>query len=497
MADASFFHEIWKRRQHEVGYDWDVADFEKDEETVRPEFVAAVRRKRLNPVNKSVEPYVPFWSKCYRYFTSITVLVFFFCLVLAALFGVIVYRVVIATVLYVSSDGIIQERTNLIASSTAAVINLIIILVLNFVYQKIALGLTDLEQHKTDTEWEDAFTFKMYLFQFVNYYSSIVYIAFFKGRFTGYPGNYDYIMLNSRNEECDPAGCLIELCVQLAIIMIGKQAFNNFKELILPKLVVWFRSREVKEDDDIIYSRWERDYHLDTMPALGLFDEYLEMVIQYGFVTVFVAAFPLAPLFAFLNNVIEIRLDAYKFVTQWRRPFAARAEDIGIWFGILRGISAIAIVTNAFIIAFTSEFIPKLVYQHRFNNGSMDGYIDFSLSHFKVEMFQNSSRPLNVDEELFPQAVTTCRYRDFRNSDRPEEFTEAYWQILVVRLAFIVVFENLVVFLSWLVMYLISDTPYYVKLQILREKYLLNKALLDADILKTQKEAQKNNVENS
>ena len=52
-------------------------------------------------------------------------------------------------------------------------------------------------------------------------------------------------------------------------------------------------------------------------------------VIQYGFVTIFVAAFPLAPLFALLNNVIEIRLDAYKFVTQWRRPLATRAQDIG------------------------------------------------------------------------------------------------------------------------------------------------------------------------
>ena len=52
-------------------------------------------------------------------------------------------------------------------------------------------------------------------------------------------------------------------------------------------------------------------------------------VIQYGFVTIFVAAFPLAPFFALINNVIEIRVDAYKFVTQWRRPVAARAQDIG------------------------------------------------------------------------------------------------------------------------------------------------------------------------
>lgn len=53
-------------------------------------------------------------------------------------------------------------------------------------------------------------------------------------------------------------------------------------------------------------------------------------VLQFGFTTIFVAAFPLAPLLALLNNIIEIRLDAYKFVTQWRRPMPARATDIGL-----------------------------------------------------------------------------------------------------------------------------------------------------------------------
>lgn len=52
-------------------------------------------------------------------------------------------------------------------------------------------------------------------------------------------------------------------------------------------------------------------------------------VIQFGFVSLFVASFPLAPLFALLNNVIEIRLDAKKLVTELRRPVAARAKDIG------------------------------------------------------------------------------------------------------------------------------------------------------------------------
>jgi hypothetical protein len=66
---------------------------------------------------------------------------------------------------------------------------------------------------------------------------------------------------------------------------------------------------------------WEQDYHLQDPGRLALFDEYLEMsnitfyltwkysnyksflVIQYGFVTLFVAAFPLAPLFALLVSV--------------------------------------------------------------------------------------------------------------------------------------------------------------------------------------------------
>lgn len=36
------------------------------------------------------------------------------------------------------------------------------------------------------------------------------------------------------------------------------------------------------------------------------------------------AAFPLAPLFAVLNNILEIRLDAYKFLVNTQRPVPAQ-----------------------------------------------------------------------------------------------------------------------------------------------------------------------------
>lgn len=38
------------------------------------------------------------------------------------------------------------------------------------------------EMHRTQTKYEDSFTFKVFIFQFVTFYSSLVYIAFFKGK---------------------------------------------------------------------------------------------------------------------------------------------------------------------------------------------------------------------------------------------------------------------------------------------------------------------------
>ena len=58
------------------------------------------------------------------------------------------------------------------------------------------------------------------------------------------------------------------------------------------------------------------------------------------------AAFPLAPLFALINNILEIRLDAYKLVSQARRPLGERVEDIGAWYGILKIITYVAVVSN-------------------------------------------------------------------------------------------------------------------------------------------------------
>lgn len=47
-----------------------------------------------------------------------------------------------------------------------------------------------MELLRTQTEFDESLTIKIYLFQFVNYYTSIIYIAFLKGKNVGYPGKY-------------------------------------------------------------------------------------------------------------------------------------------------------------------------------------------------------------------------------------------------------------------------------------------------------------------
>lgn len=96
----------------------------------------------------------------------------------------------------------------------------------------------------------------------------------------------------------------------------------------------------------------------------------------------FSICFPLAPIFSLINNLFEIRIDAKKFLETMQRPVPKKEKDIRIWQSIIKGICRFAVITNGLIIAFTSEFVPKFMYQFffRYGNGTLEGYIDFAFS---------------------------------------------------------------------------------------------------------------------
>ncbi|XP_043246594.1 anoctamin-5-like isoform X2 [Amphibalanus amphitrite] len=493
---ATMFLEFWKRRQAVIAWEWDLSNYE-DEEDARPEFEAQATSFRINPVTKEEEAYMTMSSRFWRRMASGTIIIFMLSLVIAAVFGVIVYRLAVMTLFQQTGDVFWLKSAKIVTSITAATLNLIIIMIMNQFYRKVAIWLTNLENPRTQTEYEDSFTFKMFSFQFVNYYSSLVYIAFFKNRFYTYPGQEDYdknMLKRTQADVCDPAGCLFELCIQLAIIMIGKQVLSNFIEILLPKIMNWWRARaslNKVEGTKELYTRWEQDHDLQGLGTLSLFEEYLEMVIQYGFVTLFVAAFPLAPLFALINNVVEIRLDAYKYVTQTRRPLAQRVQDIGAWYGILRGITYLAVMFNALVIAFTSDFIPRLVYWYQYSEtGTLEGYINATLSVFNTADFPPGYEP---DPQIDNRTYETCRYRGYRTpnvtgEENPYSTNMMYWHVFGARLAFVAVFEHVVIGLTGIIAYAIPDIPGTVKLQINRERMLDREAQFEAEMYRLKKE---------
>ena len=127
----------------------------------------------------------------------------------------------------------------------------------------------------------------------------------------------------------------------------------------------------------------------------------------------FVAAFPLGPLFALLSSVIRIRADAFNFVSQFRRPEVIHVKDIGAWYDILKTVTSISILVNAFILAFTSEFIPKLLYRLKYapDRGTLTGYLNNSLSSIPtVDIFlkEPGTEPENPHEHL-PYNSSVCR----------------------------------------------------------------------------------------
>ncbi|XP_043577437.1 anoctamin-8 isoform X3 [Chiloscyllium plagiosum] len=90
----------------------------------------------------------------------------------------------------------------------------------------------------------------------------------------------------------------------------------------------------------------------EVLPSFSqdTFQDYQEMFIQFGYVVLFSSAFPLAAMCALINNVIEIRSDAFKLCTGSQRPFGQRVDSIGQWQNVMEAMGVLAIIVNCYLI---------------------------------------------------------------------------------------------------------------------------------------------------
>ena len=95
-----------------------------------------------------------------------------------------------------------------------------------------------------------------------------------------------------------------------------------------------------------------------------------------------------------MNGLVKIRVDAINFIRRQRRPSPRTVATIGVWQSILEHLSEFSVLINALVIGFTSDFIPKLVYRLSYSpDGTMNGYVDNSLSFYNTSMFPEFERP--------------------------------------------------------------------------------------------------------
>ena len=99
--------------------------------------------------------------------------------------------------------------------------------------------------------------------------------------------------------------------------------------------------------DKFIDENSKREPYMTNEEVDGTVNDYMELVVQFSFLTLFGVSFPLCYLLAFLTNITEIQVDKFKLIQITRRPMPAGASNIGTWLLILDVITFCSIFSNA------------------------------------------------------------------------------------------------------------------------------------------------------
>ena len=146
---------------------------------------------------------------------------------------------------------------------------------------------------------------------------------------------------------------------RLASLLIVTQLVNQVTEVVIPFLVDRFISapHRTESEDDSQEDKFRNQSTLPTFPvrpydrnmhqgsvncslaefdrvlflSQGLFAEYIELLVQFGSLSLFSCVFPLTAVLLLLNNLTEIRSDAYKICRLFRKPFSPPVANMGVW----------------------------------------------------------------------------------------------------------------------------------------------------------------------
>lgn len=155
--------------------------------------------------------------------------------------------------------------------------------------------------------------------------------------------------------------------MQLLLILLLKKTIGNVLIILKNKFKQLCKKKKSVDLDrfPVEVPQWKDEMDLTSPSKYHICGEMTEMskyrytileieitfnltfsVILYSYVSFFSVTFPLIPLFAFINNIFEVRLDAKKLTNHLKRPIPKRKAGIGSWNGILYGVGLFSTVIN-------------------------------------------------------------------------------------------------------------------------------------------------------
>ena len=333
-----FFEKYWSRREKELSWEWGTLHF-VEQEIQREQFQGKFKKDEATGTmrifrNRNIK------DRSLK-IISISAVFFVISLVIIAVISVFQLRV----------SMMADKNMKKFGGIVSGLVYVIQIKIFDFIYSKFAQVLNNWENHETINEHNNNLAFKLFLFQFVNNYSGLFYISFFKEHFEG----------------CSENGCMFDLGLQLVIIFIVNLALNAV-ELGIPWM--FFRFRKMMENRKYHSETDSRELHpIEMQSQLEPYDQaiedYLEMCIQFGFVALFGASCPIVAALALFEIIWEIRIDAWKLCYLVRRPDPVKTEEIGIWKSIVVSIAYIGVFTNSGIIIFTSGLLTDTSFKEK------------------------------------------------------------------------------------------------------------------------------------
>merc|ERR1712048_212876 len=234
----------------------------------------------------------------------------------------------------------LESSTAEMAGKYLITINIrIVAAIWNFVSPK----LTGWENHKTKQELKSAMVLKIFIVKAVVYFYPFLYLAFAKRYFEG----------------CGPGsggdGCISELNENLAVFFATHIATVLVMILISVFTTKFSIMREIKaakekRSSSEAYSYLE--FQSKCPQYLNDTDDFMELIFSLAFVMMFSASLPVMAGLAFLCNLLEMKLLAWRMVYVNQRPVPRGQHGIGIWSDIIRLICILSVFCNVALVVF-------------------------------------------------------------------------------------------------------------------------------------------------